>query len=120
MIKFLLPPHQKRDPVMRITRVRRFLAAAHPLFPKMQLPIHRHAVTITMRMGDLQRGPGPMKRGDHGRRHTAGWIDRGDGDGGEPDRSPSGRLDASPAVQDRHPGLATPGARLRLQDACPR
>jgi len=38
-----------------------------------------------------------MKRGDHGRRRTAGWIERGGGNGGDPARNPSGRLEDSPA-----------------------
>jgi len=37
------------------------------------------------------RGPGPYKRGDHGRSRTRRRSNRGDGDGGEPARSPSGR-----------------------------
>lgn len=33
------------------------------------------------------------KRGDRGRRRTVGRIERGGGDGGEPVRSPQGRLE---------------------------
>lgn len=36
-----------------------------------------------------------MKRGDRGRSHTAGRIERGDGNGGEPVRSPSGQTEIS-------------------------
>ena len=44
---------------------------------------------------DLRRGPGPMKRGDRWRSGTVGRIERGDGDGGEPVRSPSGQTEFS-------------------------
>lgn len=47
---------------------------------------------------DLHRGPGPKKRGDRGRRCTAGRIERGGGNGGDPVRSPQGRLEVSLAV----------------------
>lgn len=37
-----------------------------------------------------RRGTRTKKRGDRGRRHTVGWIERGSGDGGDPARSPLG------------------------------
>ena len=40
-----------------------------------------------------------MKRGDRGRSLTAGRIERGDGNGGEPVRSPSGKSEISLAVR---------------------
>lgn len=57
----------------------------------LQLAAHRQSTSREAIVHHLQRGPGPMKRGDHGRRRTVGRIDRGDGDGGEPVRSPSCR-----------------------------
>ena len=40
---------------------------------------------------DRNRGPGPEKRGDRGRRRTERRIERGGGNGGETVRSPLGR-----------------------------
>lgn len=42
-----------------------------------------------------------MKRGDRGRRRTAGRIERGGGNGGDPVRSPSGQLEDSLAGHGR-------------------
>ena len=47
---------------------------------------------------DCRRGPGPMKRGDCGRRRTAGRIERSVGDDGEPVPSPPGQHEISLAV----------------------
>ena len=58
----------------------------------------------TIEKDDPGLGTGPMKRGDLGRRRTAGWIEHGDGNGGEPARSPSGRLEDSPAGHSRDSG----------------
>lgn len=43
-------------------------------------------------------GPGPDKRGDHGRRRTEGRIEHGGGNGGEPARSPPGRPSYGPTA----------------------
>ena len=40
-------------------------------------------------------GPGPVKRRDHGQRHTAGGIDHCYGNGSGPARSSSGRFEDS-------------------------
>jgi len=45
-----------------------------------------------------------MKRGDRWRSRTVGRIERGDGNGGEPVRSPSGQTEISLAGHGRDSG----------------
>jgi hypothetical protein len=52
-----------------------------------------------------------MKRGDCGRRRTEGPIERGGGNGGEPVRSPQGRLEVSLAGHGRDSGHVIRRAR---------
>jgi hypothetical protein len=52
------------------------------------------------------RGPGPNKRGHRGRSRTVGRIKRGGGNGGEPVRSPLGRIFYTPAARHGDPRLS--------------
>lgn len=67
-----------------------------PLVPASQFltvlslaPVHRIAVFIIRCVSPRSE---PIKRGDRGRSRTMRRIERGGGDGGEPVRSPLGRL----------------------------